>query len=1837
MADQIQPKPLRIVGARDNNLKNISLEIPHDSLVVLTGLSGSGKSSLAFDTVYAEGQRRYIETFSPYTRQFFDKVKKPDVDLIDNVRPAIAIQQRTRVTGSRSTVGSMTNVNDYLKILWSNIATPVCPTCEIELERWTSSALAAHLIKLQAIKPRATLYLCAALKVTSVVHAEQELTRLSTFGFSRVLDESTGEVIQGTEFLARLAPQCRQIIVVLDRFKGASLPAKRLADSIEQAFTLGSGRAIVISPEQPTRKLLAVLQCGPETTQANQLPLPYERWDFNNQFSCPRGTLALLKPRPALFSFNSPLGACPECRGFGKVLVVDPKLCVPDERLTLAEHALQCWTGNGARAEFKRLLKFCEARKISIDTPWRELEREDRELIFNYKGRDFRGVRAWFKHLERKAYKMHVRVFLARYRMQIDCPVCEGTRLRRDALAYRIAGKTLATAWTMPVDQLHAWLLEVRGDLQSRNALARQLKDVFEAVLTRLQYMLDLGLPYLNLDRQTRTLSGGETQRVNLAAALGSELISTHFVLDEPSVGLHARDTDRLIAAVRGLQARGNSVLLVEHDLDCIAEADHIIEMGPESGSTGGEVTFQGPAAQWPGIKVPAVSAKPSNLNHGSLQITDARSRNLKGLSLSIPLGKLVGLSGVSGSGKSTLVHEVIMRAYERRRSGNIEELQHSQVSGFEQVEQVLLVDQTPLAKSPRANIATYSGIWDTVRDLLAASDEAKARGLSKSSFSFNVDGGRCPACSGAGFIREDMQFLSDVYVPCDVCLGKRFSPPVLEVTCKGFNADELLKMSVDRCAAVFQGHPKIGSAAETLAMLGLGHLRLGHSLSELSGGEAQRLKLVPFIEQSNQGSALLIFDEPTTGLHLHDVARLIELFRILVERGHSVLCVEHNLFLLSHCDWLIDLGPEGGAGGGEIVLQGSPQEFLSSSAAECSATARYLQQFKRISDAATIRAPRRKPSLKPRPKPAPRSSEPERRDHLTIVGAREHNLKDITVSVPLNQVVAITGVSGSGKSSIAKDIIYAEGQRRYLDCLSPYARQFIKELSRPELDSIHNVQPTLCIYQHTFQPSKLSTVATMSEVYNFLRLLYAKTAKQHCPEHPNEVIAPLSAPEIAQEIKTIEARSVRILAPVIKLKKGLHKPIFTRAVESEIFEVRVDGNFANPSRFEEGLEKTKAHTIEYVIAKFNPHNMALAEIEDAVTQALSLSGGTLVVHHENGEALYSVQRTCPVCKTGFFKPDPEDLSFNSKRGRCEECSGAGVDNHGETCSACEGSRLGPIGCNLRLAGKNIFEACSSGATDLLKMLAQLQLAPREQALAAPVLLELRARAATVIAYGLDYIALNRSCSTLSGGELQRLRLATATGSPLSGVMYIFDEPSVGLHPLENAKVLDQIYALKSRGNSVLMIEHDPQSIRSCDYIIDVGPGGGSNGGEIVFAGPMDNFVSAGDSPTAKALRDPPGASSNAAAERTVRELDRVEQKDGAALSMRIRVTEMNNLRKLDLTLPLNALVAVAGVSGAGKSSLVHSALVNALQNGKLRAIRGTTNEWSTSKAIVTSDLKIERILEVDQRPIGANSRSTPASYLGLWDEVRKLYANTIEAKSRGFTESYFSYNTGKGRCLECKGLGEILLEMNFLPDARVTCESCGGNRFVEESDTVRYLGLSIREALALTFDEARLKFINYPKLHRPLHAACELGLGYLTLGQSSATLSGGESQRIKLVAELSGRPKVHTLYVLDEPTTGLHRADVARLIATLHELVKLGHSVIVIEHDADVLLAANHVIELGPGSGELGGQVVFEGSPKNLIRANSPWGGVLRESLGKGLGPNGQKVLAPRDVRASF
>jgi len=923
---------IRIVNARQHNLKGITVELPHRQLVVITGPSGSGKSSLAFDTLYAEGQRRYIESLSTYAKQFLERMPKPAVDLLEGLAPAVAIEQRNPVVSSRSTVGTATEVYDYLRLLWARIGRPFCRRCGAPVRRDTPASVVSAVTGGRTDGPtdRPTSRIQVAFPVPASARATHEalVENLRALGFVRVVADDEplrlDELPAGLDLAAR-----KEILVVVDRLVVEPGVEDRLAEAARTAFAEGEGVTVILHDGGRLRftEFLACSACD-----------------------TPVGAIT-----PSLFSFNNPRGACGGCNGFGAVLEYDESLIVPDASKSLAEGAIDPWTK--PRYETRRRMLLEAARKLDADpnAPWRSLKPAvRRELLHGAVGR-YSGIFPFLRGLEEKRYKQYIRVFLRQYQRATVCPECHGTRLNPHALAVRLYGKTIAQAASLSVEELHRWLTCL-----PLNDTERQIGSLVLSQLTdRSRYLLDVGLGYLSLERQTRTLSGGEAQRIALSNALGARLMDALYVLDEPTIGLHPRDTDRLLALLRRLRDIGNTVVVVEHDPAAIRQADFMLELGPGAGERGGQVVHAGRpedagetlTGQYLSgrrrIGVPSLR-RPS----GPLWLTvrGARLHNLAGVDVKLPLGTFTAVTGVSGSGKSTLVHDIIYRNLEAKLHGAHSAKSHlgeavgtvEQLSGWERISDVVLIDQSPIGRSPRSNPVTYVKAFDEIRELFAAHPLSRTRGYTPATFSFNLEGGRCETCEGAGHVQVEMVFLADVFVPCETCEGKRFKREVLDVKVSGHSITDVLQWTVDEAIARFRHQPKLGAALWHLQQVGLGYLRLGQPATTLSGGEAQRLKIARELIQAGKkaGRKLYLLDEPTTGLHLEDVRVLIAVLDRLVDAGNTVVVIEHHLDVIKRADWVVDLGPEAGPAGGTVVAMGPPEVIA---AAPESHTGRYL------------------------------------------------------------------------------------------------------------------------------------------------------------------------------------------------------------------------------------------------------------------------------------------------------------------------------------------------------------------------------------------------------------------------------------------------------------------------------------------------------------------------------------------------------------------------------------------------------------------------------------------------------------------------------------------------------------------------------------------------------------------------------------------------------------------------------------------------------------------------------------------------------------------------------
>ncbi len=921
-------------GARQHNLRGIDVSIPRRSLTVVTGPSGSGKSSLAFDTIYAEGQRRYVESLSAYARQFLERMEKPDVDGLDGISPAVAIEQKNPTRSSRSTVGTATEIYDFLRLLWARIGRTFCPRCGRELRPDTVQSVSDEILRLApGTRFLVTFPLILSSRVTDAVVAEN----LRAQGFLRVVADGRPVELDALDAEGVSLTGAAELLVVTDRLTADSKVAGRLAEAVATAFREGEGACVVLVDERGAAGGDALSHAGAADARSRLVP-----HRFTERFECPDDGTVAATPSPQLFSFNNPRGACPRCNGFGAVLEYDESLIVPNPERTLRDGAIDPWTKPRYDNRRRALADFARREGIPVDVPWRRLTAPQREKLLRAGARGFKGILPFLEDLEAKRYKQYIRVFLRQYQSAKECPDCHGTRLRAEALAVRVAGATIAEVAGLPVDRLLAWLEGITLTDFERQVAQHVLREA----LDRVRFLRDVGLTYLTMQRATRTLSGGEAQRITLANALGSRLVDTLYVLDEPSIGLHARDMGRLLALLTRLRDAGNTVLVVEHDLEAIRSADYMIELGPGSGEHGGDVVFAGPisrAGESPltgkyltGERDIPLPARRRPLGTRRLRLEGARAHNLKGVDIEVPLGTLTVVTGVSGSGKSTLVHDVLYRALETKLIGVDSAKRHlgeqvgeyRALSGTEGLDAVVLVDQEPIGRTPRSNPVTYVKAYDEIRRLFAAEPLARQRRYTPGTFSFNVAGGRCEHCEGAGQLQVEMVFMADVLVPCEHCAGRRFKPEVLEVRVRGRSIDDVLRMTVDQAIRFFPMEEKLGQALWHLQQVGLGYLRLGQPATTLSGGEAQRIKIARELAMAERhgGRKLYIMDEPTTGLHLEDIRKLAGVFDRLIAAGHTVLLIEHNLEVIKLADWIIDLGPDAGSDGGEVVAMGRPE-----------------------------------------------------------------------------------------------------------------------------------------------------------------------------------------------------------------------------------------------------------------------------------------------------------------------------------------------------------------------------------------------------------------------------------------------------------------------------------------------------------------------------------------------------------------------------------------------------------------------------------------------------------------------------------------------------------------------------------------------------------------------------------------------------------------------------------------------------------------------------------------------------------------------------------------------
>ena len=2117
-----------IRGAREHNLRDVSLTLPRNQLIVMTGVSGSGKSSLAFDTLYAEGQRRYVESLSSYARQFLGQMPKPDVDSITGLAPSISIQQKASGRNPRSTVGTITEIYDYLRVLFARVATPNCYQCGRAITAQTREQILDSVLRL----PDGTKYQVLAPLIQRQKGEFKDLfVDLLKQGFLRARVD--GKVVQLTDDL-KLDKQMKHTIdVVIDRLIAGKTPRGRVAEAIESALNLAE------------RKLVVSRDSDSDQDQPSHEQL------YSCDYACTHCGISYQQPSPQLFSFNSPQGMCTDCQGLGIRFDFAVDRLVPDESLTIQKGAIVLLGKLSSVGKWRKHILKGVAGAIEIDlqmpadsffkTRWRDLSDAakklflygtgSRNITFAYRtggggvwkrGGTYAGFIPELLDEFRKTKNPMRRVQLEKYMHETVCASCGGQRLNREAGSYRLtsqsaqsaiaerrgvsekAARTATTPLTTADDSVAVAPQSRRegkrktqkgvdsstNDTGLDTRLAMSLPEVcslstlaaweffekleltetgqfiaaeaLKEIRGRLGFLLRCGLDYLTLDRTAPTLSGGETQRIRLAGQIGCGLVGVVYILDEPSIGLHPRDNVMLLDSLKDLRDQGNTVIVVEHDDETMKAADHLVDFGPGPGVRGGEVVAQGTVAEIQDAPRSVTGAflsgrrsieipKTRRPGHGhAIEIQGATHHNLRNVTVRFPLGNFICVTGVSGSGKSSLVNDILWEVLNRDVNKGIGHPgEHAKVLGLEHIDKAIDIDQSPIGRTPRSNPATYVKLFDLIRDLYTQLPESKVRGFKPGRFSFNVPGGRCEACEGNGANKLEMDFLADIWVTCPVCQGKRFNKETLEVRFKGKNVNDVLEMDIQQGLEHFENQPKLIKSLKTLHDVGMDYIKLGQPSPTLSGGEAQRIKLARELSKRSTGKTVYILDEPTTGLHFVDIEHLLRVLHGFVEAGNTVIVVEHNLDVIKTADWIIDLGPEGGSGGGRILVEGTPEQVI---LCEESYTGKALRSVPGLVPPATGKG-RSKSTKGSKTAASVSAAGPGSRwqtsvklkdsaegaeSSIVVRGAAQHNLQHLDVKIPRDQMSVFCGPSGSGKSSLAMDTLYAEGQRRYVESLSSYARQFLGQMPKPRVEHIHGLQPSIAIEQKTVGNTPRSTVGTVTEIYDYLRILYARLGTQYCPDcgvpvnsqTVDDVIDRLmelagdadsadrnptvAASESESRSKEKESKSLRalILAPQEVTVGQQYSRLWERLSEQGYRRVRINGETFTLDSVPE-IDRKRKHTVEIVVDRVTISRQGRSRLAESVELAFDLGKGLIrvaIVDDERDEKKWKVQpfslfRACESCGRGFEELAPHNFSFNSPLGWCDACEGIGVQQGtnlgalisdqsrslsqgvvsawpdpvkvplfrqmlaamarecdipldfpfsqldplqqravlfgtGDTwisltppsddstantgkkgksasrpaspsfrfqykglypaieqaaslsyeyrmklfglvgevpCSSCQGSRLRDYASAVRLqihrdespeststpragaaaaelqpsparsisgddlvsrsgSGKTLKQLCDLPLIDALAFLNGLTLTKAQKRIAGDLLSEATSRLKFLVDVGLHYLTLARTLPTLSGGETQRIRLAGQIGRALTGVLYVLDEPTIGLHPSDNGRLLAALVKLRDLGNTIVMVEHDREVLQAADRLYDFGPGAGRLGGTITAQGTPREINKSSLSLTGKYLsgreeivipnerrmriRD---SVSSAATPEPVRKkarqqtllqdesLERTVIPDIAPAMLDLKTTyatppgggwlellgaRQHNLRNVDLRIPLGTLTAVTGVSGSGKSSLIDDTLARIISQ-KLH--RATAQPGPFDELLGLQYLS--KIIVVDQQPLGTTPASNPATYTGVFEHIRELFSRMLEAKVRGYSASRFSFNRAGGRCEACEGNGQKLIEMHFLPDVWVECDACRGQRYNAETLTVTYRGKNIADVLAMSIGQALELFDNIPKIRAPLSVLAAIGLDYLTLGQPAPTLSGGEAQRVKLAAELSRPQSGKTLYLLDEPTTGLHFDDIRKLLKILNSLVDAGNTVVVIEHNLDVIKTVDWIIDVGPQAGSEGGWIVAEGTPEEV------------------------------------
>jgi excinuclease ABC subunit A len=1861
-----------------HNLKKIDLSLSPFELIVFTGVSGSGKSSMAFDTIFIEGQRRYLESLPNVSKRLIKEMQKPSFGSISGLSPTIAIEQKTVSKTPRSTVGTITGIYDFLRVLFAKIAIPYCPISQEKVLSQSKDQIILNILndffekKIIIISP----YIQNRKSSFS-----EEIIDLQKKGFSRIRIDKEIYLI---EDIKEIDPtKNHNLDVVIDRINFSKQNESRVKEAISQAIELSKGSVIILNSDSNEEKY------------------------FSTFGFCKKSNISYPELTPQDFSFNHPLGMCDKCQGLGIYNEFDLDKII-DENKSISEDCCKI-APNYNTIRYKNIYEnLARIYKFKTTTPFKKLSQKAKD-VYLY-GIDKKYIKMIFSHPIKKIkweeyvsfkgviYEAHKRLDIAKsehYRKDMlslmkstICPKCLGSKIKPYPSSAKLNNKKIHEITKLTIDEAYLFFKNIT--LSKEDLFIAE--DLISEILKKIIFLKNVGLHYLSIDRSSPSLSGGESQRVRLSSQIGCSLSGATYILDEPSIGLHPIDHKKLIDALIELKNLKNTVIVVEHDKDTIEAADTIVDFGKFAGKLGGEIVAKGSITDIINSKNSLTGRyfkndlkinffKNRQNTKKSITLKNASHNNLKNIDLKLYLENFICVTGVSGSGKSSLISDTLYPAiFNKLNKSNHSCGLFDNIEGTKNIERIIFVDQSPIGRTIRSNPATYIKLYDDIRSFFASLKLSLSKGLTASHFSFNVKQGTCPYCRGLGEIKIDMDFLEDQSSTCEQCLGKRFDPEILSILYQDKNIYDVLQMDVDEALIFFDKIPNIKKKLELLKQVGLGYLPIGQSSTTLSGGEAQRIKLAKELVKPSHSKTLYILDEPTTGLHFYDIEKLLSILQELVNKKNTVIVIEHNMDFVKNADYVIELGPKAGNDGGKIINENFLEKFLQKDTPTSFYIKEALKQKKY-----TKKKIVKKPNY---PK------------EIIIENAQTNNLKNLNLKIPHEKITVFTGPSGSGKTTICFDTIFAESQIRYLEALPAYTRQFLKQLPRPEVDKIENLYPCIALEQKAHLLSPRSTIGTITEIYDHLRILFSHLAIVYSPTTNNEIKTITKEFVLDKILALNENEKIIILSPIELLGNETFKDLKQRYLQMGYLRIRVNNKYYELDEKIDFNENFK-NKIYLVIDRLKVSEKFKTRIFDALSLADKISNGIIVIDYKNEDLFFNLSFADPITGESFTKITPQSFSFNSEKGMCLDCQGLGylygfnilediifldysiidiafmffdeksvdflydfftslkinpqialkklkkedlnlflngsdkpyvINNttftfkginktlaelakHSsknikellsphmdkKTCLSCNGKRLNQFSLNAKINNLSIIDFCELSIDSAYLFIKKIELNKEKEKILKDTLSEISNNLEFLIEIGLDYLSLDRSAPTLSNGEMQRIKLAKQLGSKLTSCMYILDEPTIGLHPHNSYLLINALKKLKDLKNTLIIVEHDPMLIDIADYVYDIGPKAGNSGGKIISQGTVNEIKN-----------DPKSITGRYLSKKEKIEVPN-KRRDISKKYLQIKNANLHNLKNISVDIPINSFVCLSGVSGSGKSTLMH----DILKKASLLSLKQNKDQIIFDFASVKGLKNFKDIIILDQSPIGQTSRSDVSTYSDVMPHIREHFSNLKLSKAKGLKPRHFSTNHLSGMCRECWGLGYKIINLQYLPSVKTTCPTCLGKRLNSISLEVEYKNKNLAEILDMRVDEAILFFDVVPKVLKKLNTLKEVGLDYLKLNQDLNSLSGGEAQRIRLAKELSKKSTKNTLYLFDEPTTGLHFNDIKNLLKIFHSLVDKNNTLVIVEHNLDILKNADYIIDLGPKAAFKGGEIVAKGTPEEIIKnKNSYTAKYLKEYL---------------------